>query len=948
MIITGDNNDNILNGTTDADEIEGYGGNDTLTGGGGDDVFVFSPADTGSDTIVDFSAGDKIDVSALHISSFADLSLILSEAYGLSDPETDTVVDLGAGLALGFDSKVVLLNYSATALTADNFIFYTSSSAVTTTGPGTLFGGSGDDVLTGTSPYGNFLIGGGGDDRLVEGPGNNVLVGGAGRDIFVLTTGVHSDTIKDLSPAEDSINLTAYGTFDYSALAPLIYSYAGANLISLWHHSINLVGVDASAISADMFIINKATAPIVATTSQSVLLGSDGADDLALTEGGLLSGGDGDDRLTTSGTRDSSKLFGGLGRDTFVIETNSLVAIMDFAGDEVVDISALGIGDWNTLNALVHTYAPQYVGIFAANISLYIKLSDTTPLSAANFIFDMSTTDRQVTGIHDLQDVLVGGNGNDVLDGGYQLRSADIGDTLLGGKGNDTYYADGTDKIIEFADGGIDTVYSLTKFTLADNVENLTLLGTANNAGVGNSLYNIIVGNTGSNKLFGGDGNDVLLGGLGNDVLIGGKGNDVMSGGQGDDQYYVQMGDLISEDSDAGNDVVYSSSSWTLGSNFEDLILTGSANRFGAGNSDDNHITGNIGNNTLHGLDGNDVILGNAGNDRLDGGAGNDLMRGGLGDDTYVVDATRDVITEYAGEGNDTVEAHISYRLGSNVENLVLTGTGDINGTGNGLVNILTGNGGNNILDGGKGPDTMRGGAGNDTYVVDKPGDVVIELAAGGTDLVLSSVTSTLGSFVENLTLTGTAGLTGSGNALDNQITGNSGANILLGLDGNDTLNGMGGADIMRGGMGDDTYIVDNTADKVIEFGGQGTDTVTSSVTFTLANNVENLILSGTAATNGTGNAWANVLTGNGGNNILTGGAGADTFVFGLSSGADIITDFSASQNDKIDLSAYHAQSTAVILEIGSDTTIDLGGGNIITLTGVAATDSAFLSHITW
>ena len=212
-------------------------------------------------------------------------------------------------------------------------------------------------------------------------------------------------------------------------------------------------------------------------------------------------------------------------------------------------------------------------------------------------------------------------------------------------------------------------------------------------------------------------------------------------------------------------------------------------------------------------------------------------MAGGAGDDTYVVDATGDVVTERCDEGTDLSRAASPTRLSANVENLTLTGAAAINGTGNALNNTLTGNAGDNVLDGGAGDDTMVGGAGNDTYVVDSAGDVVTETSTTeGTDTVQSSISYTLGANVENLTLTGTGNINATGNALANTLTGNAGDNVLDGGTGNDT---------MIGGAGNDTYVVDATGDVVTEASGEGTDLIQSSVTYTLGANVENLTLTG-------------------------------------------------------------------------------------------------------
>lgn len=316
-------------------------------------------------------------------------------------------------------------------------------------------------------------------------------------------------------------------------------------------------------------------------------------------------------------------------------------------------------------------------------------------------------------------------------------------------------------------------------------------------------------------------------------------------------------------------------------------LLAADANLHLVGTSGADTLTGGGGDDTLDGGAGNDRLVGGAGNDRLDGGTGKDTLVGGAGDDTYVVDSTTDVVTEAADGGLDTVEASVSLVLAANVENLLLTGSEALNGTGNALANQLTGNGAANVLNGGAGSDTLRGGAGNDTYVVESVGDVVVERANEGTDTVQSSISYALGEFVENLTLTGAGLINGTGNALDNVIVGNGVANLLLGGEGNDTLSsgegndrldGGSGADVMLGGYGSDTFVVDSVDDVVVENVGEGSnDLIESSISLTLGANVENLTLTGSAAINGTGNALVNILVGNDAANVLSGGANNDT-----------------------------------------------------------------------
>ncbi len=339
-----------------------------------------------------------------------------------------------------------------------------------------------------------------------------------------------------------------------------------------------------------------------------------------------------------------------------------------------------------------------------------------------------------------------------------------------------------------------------------------------------------------------------------------------------------------------------------------------------------------MGDDRLFGFAGNDTLNGREGDDLLDGGTGADAMSGATGNDTFVVDEAGDVVAELAGEGLDIVQSAIGYVLPANVEQLVLTGSAAINATGNALDNRLTGNTGANSLDGKAGRDTMLGGTGDDTYVVDNVGDVVTEFSNQGTDVVQSTVAYVLGSDIENLTLTGSGAINGTGNTLANALVGNGSANTLTGGLGDDLLNGGAGADTMKGGAGNDIYTVDHASDVVSELANEGADSVLAGVSFTLGANVETLTLTGAGATNATGNAANNTISGNGAANVLNGGAGADVMSGGLGNdtyvvdnASDVVSESAGAGTDLVQSAISQALS-----------------GNVenLTLTGTAAVNA--------
>ncbi len=520
----------------------------------------------------------------------------------------------------------------------------------------------------------------------------------------------------------------------------------------------------------------------------------------------------------------------------------------------------------------------------AATAYSYVAAGNSVGLTQyllnGNDVINGSPGDDLLTGYAGA-DSISAGAGNDRLDGSGDGAV----DTLAGGMGDDIYRVDGQqqgaqDVLVESAGQGLDTVKSLGTYTLADQFENLFLMGSSDANGTGNALANRLTGNAARNLLDGRAGDDTLDGAGGADTLQGGTGNDL---------YLVNIpGITLMEWQGEGLDRVWSSITLTLPAGIENLLLLGNAALNGTGNAEANFIEGNAGANVL------------------DGGVGNDTLQGGLGDDTYVVDSPLDVVIDTGG--NDTVQVSVSGFVlgGADIENLTLVGNAITAGgndaanwlSGNALDNLLYGNGGNDTLDGGAGADTLNGGSGDDLYLVGDAGDDVLEMPGDGLDTVFATIDHTLDANVENLTLNGSQGLRGTGNALANGITGSAF---------NDTLDGGAGADTLTGGNGADQYRVDNPGDVVVETGASGTDWIFSSVSFDLATTpgVENLTLTGTAHVNASGNALVGVITGNDGNNVLTsvqgdtlvGGAGIDTLNGSFSSdvldggtGADSMT----------------------------------------------------------
>ncbi|BAZ43800.1 hypothetical protein NIES4102_08020 [Chondrocystis sp. NIES-4102] len=901
-----------INGTSPSTTITG---NDTLLGTTGDDIIT---PGLGDDTVDGDSGNDTLVVDYSANTYAASDSGIFSSNDNLSESSGSFFAYSDASYKFNKVAFSDINNFQITGTpVADDITTGINSD--------TLNGAGGDDTLNGNA----------GDDTLNGGAGNDSMTGGAGNDTYIID--VASDLITETSTIDiDTVQspitytlptnvekLTLIGTTGINGTGNSSNNTLTGNSAA---NTLNGAGGDDSLIGGDgndIYIVNAPGDVVtetnnVATQIDTVRSSADytlpaNVENITLTGIGNVNATGNELKNTIIGNTFNNTLDGGAGNDSMTGGLGNDTYVVDSTLDVVTETST-SVLEIDTVEASVN----YTIGTNIENLTLTGSATNGTGNALANN--------------------LIGNGGNNKLSG---LAG---NDTMVGGAGDDTYVVDGSsDVITENINEGTDKVESSVTYTLGANIENLTLIGTTAIDGTGDNLNNTITGNAANNTLDGGGGNDTLTGLGGNDIYV-----------------VDSSSDVITEALGAGIDEVKSSVTYTLGANVENLTLTGTTAIDGTGNALNNTITGNIATNTLTGGLGNDIyvvdstsdvvvensaegidevssgvtytlganvenltltgttaidgtgnalgnkITGNTGNNILDGAAGNDTLNGGTGNDTYIVDTTLDTITEIASSGTDKVEAAITYTIGANIEDLTLTGSGDINGTGNILANTITGNAGKNILSGLAGNDTMAGAAGDDSYIVESTGDVVTEAANEGTDKVDSTATYALGDHVENLTLTGTTNITGSGNALNNLLLGNTGSNTLTGLGGDDTLNGGTGTavDTLVGGVGNDLYQIDSTTDIITEAADEGIDKVESSVTYTLGANLDNLTLTGTTAINGTGNALNNTIVGNTANNTLTGLAGDDIYV--VNNTTDIVTEAANEGTDKVDSSVTY------------------------------------------
>ena len=731
-------------------------------------------------------------------------------------------------------------------------------------------------------------------------------------------------------------------------------------------NGIQIIAENHSTTSLSIFNDNLNHTLNLADAKVQVAIGSTGNDTFYTTasEGVFLSGAEGNDTLTGGSGNDwiigdtgADQLFGKAGNDILFIDAKD-TKIDGGEGQDIAIVATpqsvtLDLGLSNLETALGNDGNDTFTNSGAVNVVIDGgKGNDTLQGGAGDDVLNGGEGDDKLYGA-DGNDQLYGNEGNDELHGwkgSDALYGGSGNDILYGQQDNDFLYGEDGDDQLQGNEGNDEIQAGNGSDSLYGGSGDDKLYGNAGNDKLyGEDGSDQLYGNEGNDELHGWDGADTIYGGADNDTLYGHQGNDSLFGDAGDDKLFGDQGDDVIQGGE-GVDCLYGNvgNDTLKGNEGNDFLYGEDGNDCLYGNEGNDELYGNLGNDVLEGYDGDDKLFGeggadslngSTGNDTLDGGAGIDTLAGGLGNDTYQVDSTTDIITELANQGTDTIQSSVTFSLANlaSVENLTLTGSDHLSATGNTANNILTGNSGSNILNGGVGVDTLIGGLGDDIYQVDSTTDIITELANQGIDTLQASVTFSLAALpnIENLTLTGSSAISGIGNSLNNTLTGNSA---------NNTLNGGAGIDTLIGGLGNDIYQVDSTTDAIAELANQGTDTIQSSATYSLANlaSVENLTLTGSGHLSATGNTTNNILTGNSGSNILNGGSGIDTLIGGLGddiyqvdSTTDTITELANQGTDTIQSSVTYS-----LVALAQVENLILSGSSAINGTGNTANNT--------
>ena len=874
-------------GNSLADTIVANSGNDTLIAGSGLATLI---GGSGNDTFVINNASD-----------------VITEATnsGGNTEESSISTTLAANVQnlIGTGTAALLLMSDAPAS-----VITSNSGNDTLQGEGgqtTLVAGTGNDILDGNTYFTDgvgsdnnyattFLVNAGDGNTTIDNSGNaDVLAFGAGitaGDIVATSTGSGSATV---------VTLTVAGghsvTINYPDFTEVTFAGGGSTTLA------------ALLVQSETVITSSVSTVLPAGNSILTLTGNANISGTGNNLPDTITANSGNDTLI-AGTG-LATLVGGSGNDTFEINN---------AADVITEAANSGNNTEQTsVSTTLAANVQNLVGIGSTNISLIGN-------NLTNVITANSGNDYLYAGIG--QATLVAGIGNDSLvgDGGhatplsttylfnsgdgntliYNDVSSDIlefgagitassitasnfvataanynggftGDTMVTvaiSGGNSVTIDSPTFTEVSFVGGGTTTLAALlaagnsitssTSIVMPAGATKLTLTGTGNISGTGNSLADTIIANSG---------NDTLIAGSGLATLVGGTGNDTFE--------INNTGDVITEAANTGNNIEQSTVSTTLATNVQNLTGTGTAALTLTGNNLANTITANTGADTLV------------------AGSGLATLVGGTGNDTFIINNASDVITKATNTGSNLEQTSVSTTIAANVQKLTGTGTAALTLTGGATADTITANSGADTLIAGSAVATLVGGSGNDTFEINNASDVITEAANTGNNTEQTSVTATLAANVQNLTATGSTAVKLTGNTLNNVITANTGADTLVAGSGNDTLVSGTGVDSLTGGAGNDTFVVNNASDVVTKATNTGSNTEQTSVSITVAANLQNLTGTGTGALTLTGNTTATTITANSGADTLIAGTGVATLVggagndtFEINNASDVIT----------------------------------------------------------
>lgn len=989
---------NYLVGNSGNDTLNGGAGNDILTGGEGADTFIIE-AGNGSDIITDFTPGtDVIKLDGYKFTSFSDLQSRMTQEGG------NVVIQLSSSETLTLNNTTISNLKSSSFVTeyvgvvTPIYVALPNSGASTTWATYNVEGGT----WTGTSA----------NNTISTNTANVTLQGGAGDDVY-----------RVVSPETKIIEYAGQGVDTVQVWGNYGYALSSTQYIE------NIQLMEASPGSA---IGNQLANKIVGSTGNNI-----------------INGGGGNDVLT-----------GGGGKDTFVVESgNGSDFITDFAtqgsGYDIIRFVGTNFDSFSDVMAASRQNGADVIIQISATEALTLQNTTLSELHDYNFDLPLQTTGKTLTFSDDFNSLsLYGANG-----GTWRTQYEWGGENAyrLTANGEQQVYVDKNFKGLPGSEAGsalglnpfsivngklVITAAPVTKavapyvddakftsgvittepsFTQTYGYYEITVDLPDNGTGVWPAFWLRSVDNVAGPEIdifeaFGDQTKSVHSGVIsanssetdGGWVLtddLSGTHTFGMSWTPYEIIFYVDgvetsrvatptdlnspmylIANLAMGGTWPGNPASNTTAQLTIDSikvyQYDEYTLENYTLKTSGATT--KSITGTSAAETLTGTAGNDLITGNGGVDTL---------KGGQGDDTYIVSVAGTKVVEEFDSGIDTVKSSVSFALGSYIENLTLTGTANINATGNAQPNIIIGNSGNNIIDGGDGNDILTGGGGRDTFVITKGNgtDIITDFQTGNTSqsdviklngyglLTLSDVKQVMtqvGSDVyiqlsefETLVVRDTTISAFTASNFDfpdappesgtpiRWTTGTDAADTIVGSSSNENINGGKGADTLIGGKGDDTYVIGNSSQTVIEKANEGIDTIESWISsLTLPNNVENLVMkiAGTGIGNQlnnriTGSSGADVINGKGGNDYLTGGDGNDTFIIEKGSGYDTITDFAkyttaSAEHDILKFVGYG--SGAKLTNDGDVWTITYSGGSdsfhLIGVTSLSSSDYMF------